>query len=375
MTAPRAARPVEPLESRQLFAAINGIGTNDRFVTAPGAGGPPVINVYDAATGNNVLSFLAYDPQFFAGVHLATADFTGDGVPDIVTAPGTRVQFGHGQRNIVHVFDGTSGVAIPGPLGTFLPFPKNFASGGLFVAAGDMNGDGVPDLIVAPDVALLSDNNSGRSTAEVRVFSGADGSLLADQFVYDPVFKFRGGVRVAAADFTGDGKADLLVAPGRGVTRNKGKFSPPLEVFDADTFLAPPSQGLSTPPPMAFFFAYHQKVQRGGVEISVGDVNGDGRPEVITSADRDQGSAVQVFSDFGGTPVAAFDVYDADPTQGARVGLADVNGDGVNDFVAGPGPAWSRRLRTFDGLTAAQLPVSFFPYGPNFRGGLFIAGA
>jgi hypothetical protein len=208
----------------------------------------------------------------------------------------------------------------------------------------------------------------------LRVFSGADGSVLAAHNVYDPSFKFRGGVRVAAADFTGDGKADLVVAPGRGTTHNKSQFSPALELFDADTFLAPIPPGLTIPPPMALFFAYTQKDQKGGVEITAGDVNGDGRPEIITTADRNQGSGIQIFADFSGTPVAAFDAYDA-PTQGARVGLADVNGDGLNDIVAGPGTEWSRQLRTFDGRSFAPLPLSFFPYGPNFRGGLFIAGA
>src|SRR5439155_19660228 len=65
-------------------------------------------------------------------------------------------------------------------------------------------------------------------TSEVKVFSGSDLSLVSDFFAYD--LTFNGGVRVAAADITGDGKADIITAPGSGTSNVK--------VFDAVT-LAP----------------------------------------------------------------------------------------------------------------------------------------
>src|SRR5262249_37293366 len=65
-----------------------------------------------------------------------------------------------------------------------------------------VNGDGFTDVIVG---------GGEGSTSRVRVFSGADGALLAD---FRPYAKaYRGGVRVAAGDVNGDGRADLIVAP------------------------------------------------------------------------------------------------------------------------------------------------------------------
>src|SRR5437773_989086 len=85
-TRPRkaAARLVaEPLEDRCLLSATSGI-----FATAPDAGGPPLVKVYDAATGTETLSFLAYDANVTGGVRVAIGDVNGDGTPDIITAPG-----------------------------------------------------------------------------------------------------------------------------------------------------------------------------------------------------------------------------------------------------------------------------------------------
>ena len=79
-------------------------------------------------------------------------------------------------------------------------FGLNFA-----VLPGDVNGDGFADLIVGADAG---------GGPRVTVFSGKDDSLLDNFFAYDP--GFRGGVRVAAGDVSGNGFADILTAPGPG---------------------------------------------------------------------------------------------------------------------------------------------------------------
>ena len=68
-----------------------------------GAGGGPQVKVYNFTTGQLLYSFYAYSPSFTGGVDLAVADINGDGIPDIITAPGV------GGGPDIKVFDGKTG--------------------------------------------------------------------------------------------------------------------------------------------------------------------------------------------------------------------------------------------------------------------------
>src|SRR5438552_4479324 len=95
----RNIRPrMERLESREtpaLFmggvrvaaADVNGDHVAD-IVTAAGPGGGPHVRVLDGATGHESLGFYAYDSTFPGGVFVATGDLDGDGVAEIVTGAG-----------------------------------------------------------------------------------------------------------------------------------------------------------------------------------------------------------------------------------------------------------------------------------------------
>src|SRR5207247_9164123 len=83
------------------------------------------------------------------------------------------------------------------------PFPGfNLGAG---VASGDVNGDGIADLIVGAGPG---------GGPRVAVFNGLDGSLMYDFFGYES--SFRGGVYVSSADFNGDGHADIVLGTGLG---------------------------------------------------------------------------------------------------------------------------------------------------------------
>lgn len=90
------------------------------------------------------------------------------------------------------------------PIKSFLAYPAGF-TGGVYVAAGDVNGDGNADIITGAGPG---------GGPHVRVFSGQDGSMLKEFFAYVPTFT--GGVSVAAADLNGDGKADVVTGAGPG---------------------------------------------------------------------------------------------------------------------------------------------------------------
>jgi hypothetical protein len=78
-------------------------------VVGADAGGGPHVRVFDAGTGVEKFSFFAYDPDFTGGVRVAAGDVTGDGVADIIT--GARP--GGGPQ--VRVFDGVTGAQVAPP--------------------------------------------------------------------------------------------------------------------------------------------------------------------------------------------------------------------------------------------------------------------
>src|SRR5205823_3852648 len=74
------------------------------------AGGSPTVRVFNAATGAQLAEIMAYPPSFTGGVRVAVGDVNGDGIPDIITVPGP----GGGPN--VRVFDGHTFQVLAGPL-------------------------------------------------------------------------------------------------------------------------------------------------------------------------------------------------------------------------------------------------------------------
>jgi hypothetical protein len=129
-----------------------------------------------------------------SGVQVAIGDVTGDGRKDLVVGSGA------GAEPYVKVFDAATGAIVH----NFLAYPVEFR-GGVFVAAGDLNADGRADIVTGP--------NSGGGPL-VRAFNGVTAAQLREFWAYETAFL--GGVRVAAADLTGDGHAEIVTAPGAG---------------------------------------------------------------------------------------------------------------------------------------------------------------
>src|SRR5690606_31752291 len=97
--------------------------SNNILVLGAGAGGGPHVRVIDHETGQDRFSFFAYAPQFTGGVQVATGDVNGDGVLDIITAAGP----GGGPH--VRVFDGRNGQQLSSPVGSFFAFAPGFGGG------------------------------------------------------------------------------------------------------------------------------------------------------------------------------------------------------------------------------------------------------
>lgn len=178
-----------------VFVAAGDVDNDSRddLVTgADGANGGHV-KVFSGATGAELRSFFAYPTGFVGGVRVASGDVTGDGFADVITGAGA------GGSGHVKVFDGVSGAEVR----SFLAYGG--FTGGVFVAAGDVSGDGRADIVTGVDAAT-------GVAPHVKVFDGVTGAELHSFFAYDA--SFAGGVRVAAGDLTGDGRADVITGPG-----------------------------------------------------------------------------------------------------------------------------------------------------------------
>src|SRR5262245_19373035 len=88
---------------------------------------------------------------------------------------------------------------------------------------------------------------------------------------------------------------------------------------------------------------------------------------LITGAGAGGGPHVKVFHDSSGVPTQSFFAYGPAFTGGVHVALGDVTGDGIPDLVVGAGPGGGPHVKVFDGVTGAEVR-SFFAYTPAFTG-------
>jgi hypothetical protein len=291
------------------------------------------------------LDFFPYG-NFAGGVRVATGDINGDGILDVVTAAG-----GGGGPH-VRVFNGLDG----SPLASFFAYDVTF-TGGVYVATADVNNDGKDDIITGAGLG---------GGPHVKVFSGADVSVVLQSFMAYSL-DFTGGVRVAAGDkfdddFNGDQHADIVTSPGPG-------GGPHVQIFSG----ADPSVVLKS------FFAYDASFT-GGVFVAVGNVDNDGLPEVITSPGAGMAPMVRVFHVVNG-PFALMDEFSAYATNftgGVTVAAIDRNGDFRVEIITGAGPGGGPHVRSFSprlqnfSYGGATPTESFFAFDPTVLSGVFV---
>ena len=208
----------------------------------------------------------------------------------------------------------------------------SFFTGGATVALADVNKDGIDDIIVASGPGI---------PALVRVWNGKTRALLAD---YTPLGGFAGGLNVAAGDVNGDGAADIVVGVKQGGASVVTVIS-----------------GLSGQR-LGQFHAYWPGYQ-GGIQLGVGDVNHDGRADVVVApGTAGLAARMKVFDGRSIAPgllptdlVTPFFAFTSAYTGAINVTVGDITGDGYADIVVGNG-AGIARFRIYSGadVTAGQ---------------------
>jgi hypothetical protein len=318
-------------------------------------------SVADAAAGTYTITYgpvngyVTPDPETMTLVQDSSIAFAGDYITlskNIITG------YGAGQENIgnAKVFnaDGTQ---------TLLDKTFQWYDYGINVASGDIDGDGFDEIITAP-------GKDPTAPAEIRVFN-RNGNELYNLNIYAFDYNtYLHGATVASADFDGDGHYEIIAGTGPDNTNNAY-----VKIFAYDSATdSLVDSGIN-------FSPYNKDY---GVNVTAGDVDGDGLPELITSPGP------------GNKYVGEIRIWNIDFSHGTgqwsvvlsneftvqseykysqTIASADVNGDGIDEIITGDGPHSKAKdvVRIYDQdgslLNVWQAGTAFNGYGANVAAG------
>jgi len=274
------------------------------IITSSHTGSEPRIYIRDEE-GTEMSSFLAYSENFKGGMNIDSGDVDGDGVNEIVVG----AKSGGGAH--VRVFD------IEGELKSqFFAFDSSLRHG-VNVAVGDVNKDGVDEIVTTLD----SGDNSRIKVYNLR------GRLLSEFSAYK---NMNIGVNLAVGDISGDGKAEI-------VSSTKAGSGPQVRIFDMHGNLS------------GQFFAY-DKDSRAGVEIAIGDIDGlrdRNKKEIITSPGPGIEPEIRVFNDKAQLK-EKFLAYAPKFKEGVSISVGDTDINGLADIITGAGPGGAPHVRVYN---------------------------
>lgn len=368
---------------------INGDGFADVLIGTPNADRPGVANpgetfvVFGALggiassfdltglDGTNGFILEGIGSEDASGAALAAGDINGDGINDIlIGAAGTdqAAQSETGEAYVVFgsdagfdarinlsTLDGTNGFVLPG-------LTAGDRTGTLIASGGDINGDGIEDMVISsPNAASGSPSGSGVTHVVFGSNTGFAASFDLSSLNGSTGFTIAGtnndtGGGTFAGDLNGDGVDDLLVTAPQADHDGLSKVGETYVIFGSTSGFSAQFDLASLNGTNGFVIDGVESLDRSGSAVSAaGDVNNDGVDDLLIGAPRaarvGEGATGDAYVLFGTTDgfgarvdLASLDGTDGFAMQGTgrKVNTGgslseagDVNGDGIDDFLVG----------------------------------------
>lgn len=165
---------------------------------------------------------------------------------------------------------------------------------------------------------------------------------------------YRGGISVAVGDVNADGREDFVTGPG-------ADHAPWVRAFNFDNGAI-----------ITDFLAYEVGF-RGGVTVTAGDLNADGRAEIVTAAGVGGSQVVKIFNNLGQLQRSFVAYGDATGfVGGPQLAIGDYAGDGVADIIVGSAAGGAPSIKVFSGADLSVV-AQFAPFDLGFTGGVNVA--
>lgn len=290
------------------YLSWKDIAAQKDIITAAGPGPktPAHVRTFKNDGSRAGFDMIALDTRY--GASVASGDIDGDGAAEIIVGAGP----GPNNPALVRVYKSNGTKLIE-----FQPFTTQY---GVNVAAADFDGDGKAEIVAAP-------GGGPENSALVKVYAyDKDANAMVqtgiDVVAHDCFY----GANVTTADTNGDGRIEIVTTPGPG-----SMCAAEVKLWSVDTSKGMGGWSVEETNQLVFSGNY-------GLTIAAGDIDGDGRDELVIGPGPDPKAAAEVkIVRPDGVEVKRFTAF-TDYRYGVNVAAADLDGDGKAEVITGAGP-------------------------------------
>ena len=314
-----------------------------RIVTVPANNAPAHIRQFDL-TGHLEETELAeplfaFDNENFrGGANIATGDVDGDTQDEIIVAPA------QGMKPIIEIYDKDG----EKKLIEYISHSSDYM-GGVDVAAADLDGDGMAEIIAVNTSVTETD----RDVARVKVYKYDIGRTLITEFN-----AFGGAIaggRVTAGDIDNDGLPEIIVS-----ANNHG--GPIVRAFEMD----------GSPRPTQFF-TFHTDYH-GGIDVAAGDVDGNGKKDEIAVIPlANEISKVKIYRWRDDQYIVSEFKAFSNREYGGNIEMGDIDQDGIDEILVGTQQPVLSRVKAFEADGTLISSIKFYAYPKIMQIGVSVA--